>query len=144
MNSETSLSLFVLLIAGIGVALLITCVPVPAGEVCLTHRQARHLWPTRHLWWYNDDGDKCWSNRHGGPPRGLKIEPERKKEKKLRTDPIFPPRAEAKTAANPTGPKVEAPLRSDEPLRIITDDCCWPQLTEFDLRWGGLPVKQEE
>ena len=129
MNNETGLSLFVLLVASIGVALLITCVPVPASEVCLTKKEARQLWPRSHIFWYSSR--HCWSNRRG-PPRGIKI------------DPVSAVHAEAKAPANPAGPKVEAPLRSDEPLRIITDDCCWPQLTEFDLRWGGLPVKQEE
>ena len=72
MNNDTSASLFVLLAAAIGVALLITCIPVPASEVCLSKREARHLWPRQHIYWYS--ADHCWSNRRG-PPRHIKIEP---------------------------------------------------------------------
>ena len=133
MNHEISLSLFVLLVAGIGIALLITCVPVPASDVCLTKREARHLWPRHHIYWYSSD--RCWSNRRG-PPRHLKIEkePEESNPKKIRTDPVMsPPRAEVLPA-----PRAEAPLSSNEPMRIVTDGCCWPKLTEFDLRWAGV------
>ncbi len=133
MNHETSLSLFVLLVAGIGIALLITCVPVPARDVCLSKKEARHLWPRQHIYWYS--ADHCWSNRRGGPPRHLKIEkePEPKKEKKIRTDPIFAPKAEALPAF-----RAIAPLRSDAPMVIVEDGCCWPILSEFDLRWAGV------
>ena len=71
--------------------------PTAAGaEVCLSKREARHLWPKQHIYWYSSD--HCWSNRHG-PPRHLKIEPEEKEEKKIKTDPIFPPRADAELDA---------------------------------------------
>ena len=132
MNHETSLSLFVLLAAGIGVALLITCIPVPASEVCLNKREARHLWPRQHIYWYSSD--HCWSNRRG-PPRRIKIEPDEPKPKKIKGDPVFNQiRAEEK----PAPPRMAAPLRSDQPMDIVTDGCCWPVLTEFDLRWAGV------
>jgi hypothetical protein len=132
MNHETSASLAVLLLAAIGVAMLIMIVPAPAG-VCLSKKEARHLWPRQHIYWYSSD--HCWSNRRGGPPRHLKIEkePEPKKEKKIKTDPIFSPKAEGLPAF-----RAIAPLRSDAPMVIVEDGCCWPTITEFDLRWAGV------
>jgi hypothetical protein len=49
----------------------------PTASICLTHRDARQLWPRIHIWWYRDKqtGDRCWSNRRGRPPRNLKIDP---------------------------------------------------------------------
>lgn len=51
-----------------------------ASSVCLTKKEARHLWPTKHIWWFRDKqtGDRCWSDRRG-PPRNLKLEPVRAK-----------------------------------------------------------------
>ncbi len=128
MNSDTALSLFVMILAAIGVALLIMLIPAPAGanQICLTKKEARHLWPKEHLYWYS--ADHCWSNRRG-PPRKLKL------------DPIFDKvRAEQEEPRQKKTPavKVEAPLRSDHQLKITEDGCCWPKLTEFDLLWSKL------
>ncbi len=135
MNNDTAMSLFVLILAAIGVALFIFLIPTPVGasQVCLTRKEARHLWPKQHIYWYSKD--HCWSNRRG-PPRGLKL------------DPIIPNHARAEVKENPAKPerlpppKMEAPLRSDGPLNITRDGCCWPSLwetrnTQFDLRWIG-------
>ncbi len=89
---------------------------ISASTICLSKREARHLWPKEHLYWYS--GDHCWSNRRG-PPRGIKLDPV-----------IEKIRAEARPEKN-----IEAPLRSDQPMQIIKDFCCWPKLTEFDLVW---------
>lgn len=109
----------------VAVAILATTLPAQA-DVCLSKREARDLWPKRHIYWYSSD--HCWSNRRG-PPRGIKVEPE--KEKKLRTDPVFPPKAKLPE------PKYSAPLRSNEPLRIIEDGCCWPKLEELEPKSSG-------
>ncbi len=121
MNNDTALSLFVMILAAIGVAMLIMLIPAPVGasQVCLTKKEARHLWPKEHLYWYS--ADHCWSNRRG-PPRGIKLDPV-----------IEKTRAEAKPEKN-----MEAPLRSDQPMQIIRDFCCWPKLSEFDLLWSKL------
>src|SRR5215831_1354031 len=66
------------------VAAMILLIASTAGhgrELCLTKQEARHLWPKKHLYWYS--GDHCWSNRRGGPPRGIKIDP-------VPNDPVFP------------------------------------------------------
>jgi hypothetical protein len=132
-NNDTALALFVLLIAGVAMFILAMVIPAPGEEVCLSKREARHLWPRQHIYWYS--ADHCWSNRRGGPPRHLKIEkePEHKKEKKIKTDPIFSPKAEPLPAF-----RAIAPLRSDAPMVIVEDGCCWPILSEFDLRWAGV------
>ncbi len=138
MNHETSASLFVLLIAAIGVAMLLWIVPAPASDVCLTKKQARHLWPRSHIYWYSSD--HCWSNRHG-PPRGLKLEPPEPKEKKIKTDPIFPPRADAGLDAvtwHMARPFDEAqPIIP--PLNLAAPDLdVWPELSEFERRFVGV------
>jgi hypothetical protein len=88
-------------------ASLLISTETDATSICLTKKQARHLWPTRHIWWFRDKetGDRCWSNRRRGPPRNLHIDP---------VDPVFPKRAMAKVP--------------DEPKAADTDNCCWPQL----------------
>jgi hypothetical protein len=142
MNGETSTSLFVLLLAAVGVALLITCIPVPASQVCLTKREARHLWPRQHIYWYSSD--HCWSNRRG-PPRHLKIEKEEPKPKKIRTDPIFPPRAEDEISIelgavtwHMRRPFDEAqPITPPLNLAMPPDDV-WPDLSEFERRFVGV------
>jgi len=48
------------------------------SSVCLSKKEARELWPKRHIYWYSSR--HCWSNRRG-PPRGLRIDP---------SDPVFP------------------------------------------------------
>ncbi len=108
-------------------------IPTEAASICLTKTQARELWPTRHIWWFIDKetGNRCWSNRRRGPPRGIKI------------DPIIPNHARAEVKDETAkkllpAPKMEAPLRSDGPLQIIRDGCCWPKLTEFDMLWSKL------
>jgi hypothetical protein len=108
---ETSLTLMTLALAGIGIGIMVLIFaarPAEGATVCLTHKEARQLWPTRHLWWYgprHGGSGKCWSNRRYGPPRGLKFDP---------VDPVFPKRAMAKVP--------------NEPQAADTDNCCWPQL----------------
>lgn len=46
---------------------------VPADAICLTKKQARYLWPRQHIYWYSKN--HCWSNRRGGPPRNIKMDP---------------------------------------------------------------------
>lgn len=46
--------------------------PANGTPVCLTKKEARVLWPKRHLYWYGND--HCWSNRRGGPPRNLRYD----------------------------------------------------------------------
>jgi len=61
-----------LLIALAAFLLILTLAVAPAG-ICLTEAQARQLFPKEHLYWYSKD--HCWSNRRGGPPSKLRIDP---------------------------------------------------------------------
>lgn len=74
MNNDTSGALVTMVLAGAILFILAVMLATPAvpADVCLTYRQARHLWPTQYLRWYSKD--HCWSNRRG-PPRGLHIDP---------------------------------------------------------------------
>ena len=74
MSKDTAASLATFMIAGLALFLLVLLVTTaaPANSVCLTKKEARHLWPRQHIYWYSKD--HCWSNRHG-PPRGLKFDP---------------------------------------------------------------------
>lgn len=73
MNNETAMSAATMLVAGLALFLLVlwTTTAAPAG-VCLSKKEARELWPKKHIYWYSKD--RCWSNRRG-PPRHLKIDP---------------------------------------------------------------------
>ena len=142
MNNDTFGSLVTMVLAAIGVAILaymLMPTAAGAGDVCLTKKEARHLWPRRHIYWYSSD--HCWSNRHG-PPRGLKLEPEEKKEKKIKTDPIFPPRAEIELDAvtwHMARPFDEAqPIIPPLNLAAPDDPEVWPDLSEFDRRFTGV------
>jgi hypothetical protein len=72
-----------------------------AGGVCLSKKEARQLWPKRHIYWYSKK--HCWSNRRG-PPRNLRI------------DPIINSHAQDKS---------EAPAKAQDQSE---DHCCWPDL----------------
>jgi hypothetical protein len=102
------------------------------STVCLSKKEARHLWPRAHLYWYS--ADHCWSDRRG-PPRNIKV------------DPVpHPVRAEAKSLPALPAVKLQAPLRSDEPLKVTEDGCCWPPLEDLPheaLREYGLRILAE-
>jgi hypothetical protein len=107
-------------IIGFGIVLLLVQL-APASSLCLSKKQARELWPKRHIYWYSKH--HCWSNRRG-PPRNLKI------------DPIVNSLA-----------KEPAPKEPKEPA----DTCCWPDLDrdangqivepprQFFERWNDQP-----
>src|SRR5215471_8608301 len=101
MNDDTIASLTTLLVVAVTLVILALILATPArtADVCLTKKEARHLWPRQHIYWYSSH--HCWSNRRG-PPRGIKMDP---------IDPVFPPKALAK-----------------EPEAASTDNdhCCWP------------------
>jgi hypothetical protein len=73
-NNDTSGALVTMVLAGAILFLLSVMLATPAvpTDVCLSKKEARHLWPRSHLYWYGRD--HCWSNRHG-PPRGIKVDP---------------------------------------------------------------------
>jgi hypothetical protein len=72
--------------------------PAAAGAVCLSKKEARELWPRKHIYWYSKK--HCWSNRRG-PPRNLRI------------DPIINSHAQAKDKPEKNKPEE-------------VDHCCWP------------------
>jgi hypothetical protein len=42
-----------------------------ADPRCLTKREARVLWPNKHLYWTLDGSRRCWGDRRGGRARLL-------------------------------------------------------------------------
>jgi len=133
--------------------------PAHGTAVCLSHKEARQLWPKLHIFWYGSrhgasEGQKCWSNRRHGPPRGIKIEP--------MTDPVFPKRAidperrrlqldnsMAKDESERTEPEIaRVPQQGSDDL----PECCWPPLNAdasgniveppepFVRRWYEFPT----
>jgi len=95
-------SLSVLALCGMVIFILMWwTTPATPETVCLTKKEARQLWPRRHIYWYSSH--HCWSNRRG-PPRGIKMDP---------VDPVFPPKVLAK---------------EPEAASADNDHCCWPLL----------------
>lgn len=95
-----------------------------AAALCLTKDQARVLWPKQHLYWYSKD--RCWSNRRGGPPRGIRIDP-------------LPEEKKARAEARPT--ILPDPVYDvlPQPRPDSADDyCCWPPLESLleSREWG--------
>jgi hypothetical protein len=122
-----------LIIIVLSIMILVMTQSAAASEVCLSKKEARHLWPKQHIYWYSKD--HCWSDRRG-PPRNIKIDPV-----------LHPIRAEAKSLPALPAVKLQAPLRSDEPLKITEDGCCWPPLEDLPheaLREYGLRILAEK
>src|SRR5215471_836958 len=71
-TNETAWALATLAIAGLTIFLLLMWVSEAPAGICLTKKEARQLWPRQHIYWYSSD--HCWSNRRGGPPRGIKVD----------------------------------------------------------------------
>lgn len=132
-------ALLVAMLAYVGILLI----PRPAhgSAVCLTHSEARKLWPKRHLYWYSSD--HCWSNRRGGPPRNLRYDLIRENhaeavpEKKKPEPSIFYPGVSYAGLPVPRTMMDHAPttfsfrlLDIDELTSQIPDppECCWPEL----------------
>jgi hypothetical protein len=86
----------------VAAAVSVSCLADTASgsQLCLTKKQARELWPKKHIYWYSRH--HCWSNRRG-PPRNLRM------------DPIINSNAMAKDSSAKT---------KTEDL----DRCCWPVL----------------
>jgi hypothetical protein len=85
----------------------------------LTKAEARHLWPRQHIYWYS--ADHCWSNRRG-PPRNLKVERQPKREQKIHTDPVFPPRPQIKTVDPMEVNEMDAVAREEPTPFIMLSD----------------------
>jgi hypothetical protein len=120
---ETSLALMTLALAGVAIAimvLILAAYPADGATICLTKKEARHLWPRQHIYWYSKD--HCWSNRRGGPPRNLHI------------DPVFPKGAMAEA-------KKESPLPSGVVKIVKPDDYNeMDAQADADLFFNAQPV----
>jgi hypothetical protein len=106
-----------------------------AGTVCLSKKEARQLWQKRHIWWYRDKqtGDRCWSNRRGGPPQNLKLDPILNNTSTLEF-------SFAKLLPAPVYDQLPRPrpqiMQSDPP-----DDCCWPSLDQLLAEQNEMPLR---
>jgi len=73
MNNDTAASAATFLVAGLALILMLLWVSTAApAAICLSKKEARHLWPRQHIYWYSRN--HCWSNRRG-PPRNLRMDP---------------------------------------------------------------------
>ncbi len=86
MNSDTSLALFVLLVAAVGVVLLIWLIPVPAHALqCAERPDGKSYWTYRII-----DGERCWYRGHRRLPKSSLHWPnEQKPNRKIKGDPVF-------------------------------------------------------
>jgi hypothetical protein len=93
---------------------------------CLSYKQARARYPDVHLWWhYDEDKNKCWSNRRGGPRRHM--DPNELKPISIKSVRWYPRPFEHTEPVDP-------------PILIVvpdSDECCWPELSDFDKRFTG-------
>lgn len=119
------------------------------SAACLTHREARQLWPRQHIYWYS--ADHCWSNRRG-PPRNLRYDLIRENHAQVYAEEKAKPPAHP-VPAPPTSvlyPSLKQMMQAIEPsmldrseltlsYRLLDIDemtknypdppeCCWPEL----------------
>ncbi len=129
----------------VALVLVIATAVASAAPVCLSKSEARKLWPRAHLYWYSVD--HCWSNRRGGPPRGIRYDLIREnhaqasKADRLDATPkptvMFP---EVKQVIPWLDPKLYTPKAATLSHRLLDIDeltsknsvdppeCCWPEL----------------
>lgn len=86
--------------------------------ICLTKRQARELWPKKHIYWYSKH--HCWSDRRG-PPKNPKIDPVLNKAYAARSQVPTPKQVFDKSPL----PQSHKVIDIDDYLR---NNCCWPIL----------------
>jgi hypothetical protein len=102
-----------------------------ADSICLSKKEARQLWPKRHIYWYSKD--HCWSNRRG-PPRNLKLD--------------LIPNKNATTIEASFAKILPAPIYDQLPRsrpQIMQpdppDDCCWPPLDHLLTEEKEMPLR---
>ncbi len=137
MNHETSASLFVLLVAAIGVAMLLWIVPAPALE-CKERPDGKSYWSYRII-----DGERCWYRGEGRIPKSRLHWPDEPKPKRIKGDPLFNAiRADAGLDAvtwHMARPFDQAqPLRPPLNVAVPDDPDVWPDLNEFERRFVGV------
>jgi hypothetical protein len=92
------------------------------GSKCLSKREARAMWPTKHIYWFNDGGRRCWGDRRGGRAKLLKVNP--KPQQQLRD---LPPR----------------PVPEAEPLPYVAPELV-PVLPSTSIQFPPQPMFDEE
>ena len=131
MNSDTAATGFIMALCAIAliVAAMMLATPAKGGAVCLTKKEARELWPRRHIYWYSKD--HCWSNRRG-PPRGIRIDPVKAKalasEAKAEQDYCCWPKLPRDSAGAIIEPPPSFKERWNEVLDVFKG--AWKRLTE--------------
>jgi hypothetical protein len=120
MNNETAGAILVMVLAAIGLIVL-ACVmyPTAAGAVQC------HSGPDRDSYWTwrTVDGRRCWYRGHTIRPRSQLEWPKQSKNRGEKNQRKY---IEPYSAA-----RAQAPQENPPP------DCCWPTLTDFDLRFIG-------
>lgn len=127
-----------------GIILFLLLTHAAASAVCLTKKEARHLWPRQHIYWYSKD--HCWSNRRGRPPSNLKFDPVFSSNKahaeSLPASPQPPaPTQDAGKADRADVPDAPQPTKRGTVRTIpivkewqndFEDYCCWPMIEPAD------------
>ncbi len=138
MNHETSASLFVLLVAAIGIVVLIWAIPALALE-CAERPDGKSYWSYRLI-----ENQRCWYRGHRVIPKSRLHWPDEPKPKKIKGDPVFNQiRADAGLGAvtwHMRRPFDEAqPIIPPLNLAVPPDDTdVWPDLSEFERRFVGV------
>ncbi len=144
MNNDTASSLFIMLLAAIGIIVLIWVIAVPAYALeCRERPDGKSYWSYRII-----DGQRCWYKGHRVIPKSRLEWPDEPKPKKIKGDPVFNAiRAEDETSvdlgavtwhmrrpfdqAQPITPPLNLAMPPDDPD-------VWPDLSEFERRFVGV------
>jgi hypothetical protein len=120
MNSETAGAIFVMLLAAIGlIVLAYVMYPTAAGALeCQAAPDSRSYWS-----WRSIDGRRCWYRGHTVKRKSQLEWPKQSKNRGEKN--------QRKHIEPYSAKRAQAP--QSDPL----PDCCWPTLTDFDLRWIG-------
>jgi hypothetical protein len=95
---------------------------------CLSKREARVMWPAKHLYWINDgNGRRCWTDRRGGRAR-LMVPPIPDQSRNRTLPPRRPPEAEPLRTPLPNIPPEWVPQL---PQATVT----FPPPAPFDDTW---------
>jgi len=91
--------------------------------------------PESKRWtWIRVDHKKCWYRR-GSVSRRSQLHWVDKPNIKFDIDPAI------RASAVPESQMFEREPMSEWPLIMVPEPpCCWPPLTEFDMRWQNMPV----
>jgi hypothetical protein len=118
-------------------AIYLVFVGFAAAIECKERPEGGSYWSWRLI-----DGQRCWYRGEGVLPKSSLQWPA-KPEKKIKGDPVFQIRAD--TGLDGVTWYQRRPFDEAAPLKPppvllpeVQEECCWPDLSQFDQRWVGL------